>query len=239
MSIDFDAVSPDVEAYPVVITIARDFGAEGHEIGKMLSLELGIPFYDNELLVRASERAGSSVSDAAAYDEQVAAELFAFLPDRMDARSSADKLFAHVVEVVHELGCQSCIIEGRLADYILRDNPNRIAVLVTAPFDARVEIVRAKRGWDTKKAKKLVKKMQRGREAFYERYSKGKCGLHDNKDLVVNRARFGRQGCVDIIAAAYRTKVAAVEAAAAAADAAADAAAADAGPGSADQKIEG
>ena len=179
MSIDFDAVSPDVEAYPVVITIARDFGAEGHEIGKMLSLELGIPFYDNELLVRASERAGSSVSDAAAYDEQVAAELFAFLPDRMDAR---------------------------------------------------VEIVRAKRGWDAKKAKKLVKKMQRGREAFYERYSKGKCGLHDNKDLVVNRARFGRQGCVDIIAAAYRTKVAAVEAAAAAADA---------GPGSADQKIEG
>ena len=148
----------------------------------------------------------------------------------MDARSSADKLFAHVVEVVHELGCQSCIIEGRLADYILRDNPNRIAVLVTAPFDARVEIVRAKRGWDAKKAKKLVKKMQRGREAFYERYSKGKCGLHDNKDLVVNRARFGRQGCVDIIAAAYRTKVAAVEAAAAAADA---------GPGSADQKIEG
>ena len=229
MSIDSDAVSPDVEAYPVVITIARDFGAEGHEIGKMLSLELGIPFYDNELLVRASERAGSSVSDAAAYDEQVAAELFAFLPDRMDARSSADKLFAHVVEVVHELGCQSCIIEGRLADYILRDNPNRIAVLVTAPFDARVEIVRAKRGWDAKKAKKLVKKMQRGREAFYERYSKGKCGLHDNKDLVVNRARFGRQGCVDIIAAAYRTKVAAVEAAAAA----------DAGPGSADRKIEG
>ncbi len=213
MSIDTDSVSPDTETYPVVITIARDFGAEGHEIGKMLSLELGIPFYDNELLVRASERAGSSVSDAAAYDEQCAAELFAFLPDRMDARSNADKLFAHVVEVVQELGCKSCIIEGRLSDYILRENPNQIAVLVTAPLDARVEIVRRKRGWDEKKAKKLVKKMQRGRELFYERYSHGQCGLHDGKDLVVNRARFGRQGCVDIIAAAYRTKVAAVEAA--------------------------
>ena len=213
MSIDTDSVSPDTETYPVVITIARDFGAEGHEIGKMLSLELGIPFYDNELLVRASERAGSSVSDAAAYDEQCAAELFAFLPDRMDARSNADKLFAHVVEVVQELGCKSCIIEGRLSDYILRDNPNQIAVLVTAPLEARIEIVRRKRGWDEKSEKKLVKKMQRGRELFYERYSHGHNGLHDNKDLVVNRARFGRQGCVDIIAAAYRTKVAAVEAA--------------------------
>ncbi len=213
MSIDTDSVSPDTENYPVVITIARDFGAEGHEIGKMLSLELGIPFYDNELLVRASERAGSSVSDAAAYDEQCAAELFAFLPDRMDARSNADKLFAHVVEVVQELGCRSCIIEGRLSDYILRKNPNQIAVLVTAPLEARIEIVRRKRGWDEKKAKKLVKKMQHGRELFYDRYSHGNCGLHDNKDLVVNRARFGRQGCVDIIAAAYRTKLAAVEAA--------------------------
>lgn len=211
MSIDTDAVSVDTETYPVVITIARDFGAEGHEIGKMLSLELGIPFYDNEVLVRASDRAGSSIADAAAYDERCTAELFAFLPDRMDARTSADKLFAHVRGVIQDLATKPCIIEGRLSDYILRDNPNRIAVLVTAPFDARVEIVRRKRGYDEKQAKKLVKKMQKGRELFCERYSKGKNGLHDNKDLVVNRARFGRQGCVDIIAAAYRSKVAAVE----------------------------
>ena len=46
---------------PVVITIARDFGAEGHEIGRMLADELGIPLYDNELLVRASLRAGESL----------------------------------------------------------------------------------------------------------------------------------------------------------------------------------
>ena len=216
MSIDTDAVSADTESYPVVITITRDFGAEGHEIGKMLSLELGIPFYDNEVLVRASERSGSSVADAAAYDERVAAELFAFLPDRVDARSKGDKLFEHVVDVVHQLGGKSCIIEGRLSDYILRKNPNQIAVLVTAPLEARVEIVRRKRNMDEKQAKKLVKKMQKGRELFYKRYSKGNWEMHDHKDLVVNRARFGRQGCVDIIAAAYRSKVAAVEAAAAA-----------------------
>ena len=53
---------------PVVITIARDFGAEGHEIGRMLADELGIPLYDNELLVRASLRAGESLDKMAAYD---------------------------------------------------------------------------------------------------------------------------------------------------------------------------
>lgn len=205
-------LSPDTSTYPVVITIARDFGAEGHEIGKMLSTELGIPLYDNEILVRASMRAGVTTDQIAAYDESLAAEVAAFLPDRVDTRSVADKLFKQMEGVIRDLGStQSCIIEGRLSDYILRDNPNRISVLVTAPLEARVEIVRAKRGITEKKAKKLVKRMQRAREMFYKRYSAGKWTLHSEKDVVVNRARFGRQGCVDILASAYRTKVAAVE----------------------------
>lgn len=204
--------SPDVDVHPVVITIARDFGAEGHEIGKLMSQELGLPLYDNEILVRASMRAGVTTDQIAAYDESLAAEVAAFLPDRVDARSVADKLFKQMEGVIRDLGStESCIIEGRLSDYILRDNPNRISVLVTAPLDARVEIVRAKRGMTEKQAKKLVKRMQRAREMFYKRYSAGKWKLHSEKDLVVNRSRFGRQGCCDIIAAAYRTKLAAVE----------------------------
>lgn len=193
---------------PVVITIARDFGAEGHEIGKMLSCELGIPLYDNELLVRAALRAGESVDKMASYDERLAAESLAFLPDRVDARSLSDKLFQKMSQVILDLGeTESCIIEGRLSDYLLRNNPNMIAVLVTAPFDARVEIVRNKRGLNKKKGAKLVKQMQKTREAFYKRYSAGKWKMSDGKDLVVNRAKLGRQGCVDVIAAAYRHKV--------------------------------
>ena len=147
-------VSTDVSTFPVVITIARDFGAEGHEIGKMLSSELGILLYDNELLVRASLRAGVTTDQIAAYDESLAAEVSAFLPDRVDARSVADKLFKQMQGVIRDLGStESCIIEGRLSDYILRDNPNCINVLVTAPLDVRTEIVRAKRNITEKKAK--------------------------------------------------------------------------------------
>ncbi len=204
--------STDTSTFPVVIAIARDFGAEGHEIGKLLSTELGIPLYDNEVLVRASLRAGVTTDEIAAYDESLAAEISAFLPDRVDARSVADKLFKQMEGVIRDLGStESCIIEGRLSDYILRDNPNLISVLVTAPLEYRTEIVRSKRGLTEKKAKKLVKRMQRARELFYKRYSNGKWSLHEGKDVVVNRECFGRQGCCDIIAAAYRTKLAAVE----------------------------
>ena len=193
---------------PVVITIARDYGAEGHEIGKMLSVELCIPLYDNELLVRSATRSGEALDKVAEYDERMAAEFMAFLPDRADARTVSDKLFKSMAQVIVDLAAtRSCIIEGRLSDYLLRHNPNHIAVLVTAPFDERVEIVRAKRGLDRRAGAKLVREMQRGREAFYKRYSAGKWKMTDGKDLVVNRAKLGREGCVDVIAAAYRAKL--------------------------------
>ena len=193
---------------PVVITIARDYGAEGHEIGKMLSVELGIPLYDNELLVRSATRSGEALDKVAEYDERMAAEFMAFLPDRADARTVSDKLYKSMAQVIVDLAAtRSCIIEGRLSDYLLRHNPNHIAVLVTAPFDERVEIVRAKRGLDRRAGAKLVREMQRGREAFYKRYSAGTWKMTDGKDLVVNRAKLGREGCVDVIAAAYRAKL--------------------------------
>ena len=84
-------------------------------------------------------------------------------------------------------------------------------MLVTAPLDDRIAIVSEKRGISRKKGAKLVKKMQRAREQFYKRYSAGKWKMTDGKDLVVNRAKLGRQGCVDVIAAAYRHKIAELE----------------------------
>ncbi len=204
-------VSPQEAAragQPVVITIARDFGAEGHEVGKMLSVELGIPLYDNALLTQASARIGESLDLTASYDEQLAVENIAFLPDRIDARSLADKLFENMSQLILDLGSsENCIIEGRLSDYLLRHNPNHIAVLVTAPLEARIEIVRSKRGLSRRAGAKLVKEQQRAREQFYRHYSAGKWRMNMGKDIVVNRAKLGRQGCVDTIAAAYRAKL--------------------------------
>ena len=79
---------------PVVITIARDFGAEGHEIGRILADELGIPLYDNELLVRASLRAGESLDKMAAYDGVWLWRTWRFCPTatmRVRTRTSCSK----------------------------------------------------------------------------------------------------------------------------------------------------
>lgn len=192
---------------PIVISIARDYGAEGHEVGKLLSVMLGIPLYDNELLVRSAQRTGIDVDQLAAVDERPQRGPLAFLPDSMDQRSDADRAFQAIRQVILDLGStRPCIIEGRLSDYILRRNPNLISVLVTAPLDVRVEIVRAKHGMTTHDASAYVRRRQHERERFYTRYSNGKWDMYTDKDLVVDRSVFGREGAAQIIAAAYRLK---------------------------------
>lgn len=192
---------------PVVIAITRDYGADGHEIGIQLSRRLGIPLYDNELLERAAHRLGVSVDQFAMYDEKVAAQMTAFLPDCYDVRTPADKLFDAMRGVIQDLGyTQSCIIEGRLADYILRGNRNLISVLVTAPLKDRVARVQDKLGLDEEKSKKIVKKMQKNREHFYKHYSTSQYKINMSKDLVINRGKFSRETCCEIIACAYEVK---------------------------------
>ena len=192
---------------PVIITIARDFGAEGHAIGRKLSERLSIPLYDNELLQRNSLLSGEPVDTVAEYDERMASEMLAFLPDATDNRTASDKLFQNMSQVIAQLGeRETCIIEGRLSDYLLRDNPNMISVLITAPFDFRVEIVRNKRGLSVSQGRKLVRQRQHERELFYKRYSRNKWRMDSCKDLVLNRAKLGIEGCVDILEAAYKTK---------------------------------
>lgn len=200
-------ISTQNKDLPVVLTIARDFGAEGHAIGRKLSERLGIPLYDNELLQRSALLAGEPLDQVAAYDERLSSETLAFLPDATDNRTASDKLFQNMAQVIQQLGeRENCIIEGRLSDYILRDNPNMISVLITAPFDFRVEIVRNKRGLSTFKGRKLVKQRQRERELFYKRYSKGKWKMDSAKDVVLNRQKLGIEGAVDILEAIYKTK---------------------------------
>ena len=193
---------------PVVISIARQYGTDAHEIGIALQERLGIPLYDNELLIRAAKRSDTVVEKVAPYDEVVAAEMMAFLPDRFDSRTMADKLFENLRQVILDVGTtESCIIIGRLSDYILRDNPNLISVYVTAPLEERVEIVMKRRGISERQALKRIKRMQRNRELFYKRYSAGKTKLRGDKDLTINRALFGVEGCCEIIAQAYEIKM--------------------------------
>lgn len=192
----------------LIITIGREFGAEGHEIGKELAARIGFTLYDKDMLALAAEKSGIDVKVLAPADESYYGHaLSPYLTIGRLSSSMGDKLFELQQDIIHNLAAKgSCIIIGRLADYILKDHPNCIKAFIYAPFEKRVEIIKDKHAISEAEAKKLVKKMDAARREYYTYYSNGKWDRKEGKDILLNRATFGIEGCVNILEAMARTK---------------------------------
>lgn len=190
----------------LIITIGREFGAEGHEIGKELARRLDFTLYDKDMLALAAQKSGIDINDLAPADETFYGHMLSpYLTIGKLNKTIGDKLFSLQTDIIHDLAAKgSCIIVGRLADYILKDDPNCIKAFIYAPFDKRVEIIQTKHGIDEAAAKKLVKKMDAARKSYYTYYSDGKWNRKEGKDILLNRAKFGVEGCVDILEAAVK-----------------------------------
>ena len=121
----------------LIITIGREFGAEGHEIGNELAERIGFGLYDKDMLALAAEKSGIDVKVLAPADESYYGHaLSPYLTIGRLSPSMGDKLFQLQTEIIRDLAAKgSCIIIGRLADFILRDNPNCIKVFIYAPFE--------------------------------------------------------------------------------------------------------
>ena len=120
-----------------IITICRSFGAEGHEIGKELSQRLNIPLYDKDLLDMAAQKSNLELNHAATLDEQISRKIIShyFL---MSQDIESDRLFREETNLILQLAEKgSCIIVGRMADYILRERTDCLKVFITAPYATR------------------------------------------------------------------------------------------------------
>lgn len=183
----------------VVITICREYGSDGHEIGKELSERLGIPLYDKDLLEMAARKSRMDLDKAAALDEQISQRItsnYWFMSQDI----LSDRLFREEKHLIEQLAEQkSCIIVGRLADYILRERTDCLKVFIRADFDSRAETIRAKYGITKEEAARIVRKGDAARNGFYQYYTNGKWEHGTQKDITLNRTKFGIQGCVDIL----------------------------------------
>lgn len=193
----------------LIITIGREFGAEGHEIGKALAARLGFAFYDKDLLGLAAKESGVDESALADHDEAVWGHFLSpYLTIRSLGPDKVDQLFQKQEEITYNLAAKgSCIFVGRLADYILRDEPNCIKAFIYAPMKFRVENIMKKHGITEAQAKKLVKRMDMARQSYHDYYSDKKWNRKEGKDILLNRAAFGVEGCVQILEAMARSRM--------------------------------
>ena len=191
-----------------VITIARGYGSGGKTIGKMLSQELGIHYYDRELLRFASEESGINERLFGMADEKVKGGFFKKkgeyreepLPPESEEFVSDDNLFNYQAKIIRQLADrESCVIVGRCADFVLRDYSYVTRVFIFASRENCIQNVVEMYGKTPKEAERIIEKTDRVRSAYYKYYTGQAWDNARNYDLCLDSGGLGYQKCVDII----------------------------------------
>lgn len=187
----------------MIITISRTFGSGGHDIGEKLAKEMGIPFYDKNLLKIMSDKTGISEEGLENADEKLLHRFtdsyaIAFGQD-YETNIYLYKVQKRIIQELAEKG--SCVIVGRLADWILRENPDLLRIFVMAPEEFRVNRVMEQENITEKQAEKLIRQVDKLRRNYYSFFTDGKWDSMENKDIVINSALRGIDGTVNVLKA--------------------------------------
>ena len=194
----------------IIYTIGRQFGSGGREVGKALATKLGIPYYDKELLTLAAKDSGLSEALFHNADEKPTSSLlYSLVMGNYPMASGSlgfnemplnDQLFLIQSKTVKKVADQgSCVIIGRCADYILRDDADVLSVFIHAPLEERVKRAVEKYNVEADKAEEVCLKNDKSRANFYNYYSDQKWGMCRTYDLALDSAVLGIDGCVDEI----------------------------------------
>ena len=194
--------------HKLIITIDREYGSGGHEVGKRLAEQLGIKFYDEELIERAASGTGYVEEYVKENDEKAPDFSIASLISSVDTFQSLP--YARIQEeqfsIIRDIAAQeSCVIVGRAADYILEDEEH-VSIFIFAPLEERLrrklelEVVNEKEHpLDEAEMTRKIKQKDKQRRRYYEFYTDNKWGERDVYDLLINTSRTGIDGAVDII----------------------------------------
>ena len=204
----------------IILTIGRQFGSGGREIGQRLAKELGIGYYDKELITvaakesglcedvfkKADERASSGM--AYAFTMGYSSFLGGMFPPYNDILSN-DGLFKIQSDAIRKLaGRESCVLVGRCADYILRDDPACVSLFIHDTPERRVQKIVARQQVTVEQARELMEKTDKSRAAYYNYYTNKTWGMAASYDLSINVSVLGTDETVEFIKRFARRKTA-------------------------------
>lgn len=198
-----------------VITIARQFGSGGHEVGRRVAALLDIPVYDKELIMLAAEKSGYHPDVLSKADEKAAGSLLYTLAigsSRFGGFSGNydipinDKLFIVQNEIIQEVAAkEQCVIVGRCGDYALRNFENKLSFFIYSDEAMRVGRIVESRGISESEAKSLIAKEDKKRAGYYNFYTGQKWGSMERYSASFNTAVLGIEGTAELIASIVRS----------------------------------
>lgn len=194
----------------VLVTIGRQYGSGGHEIGERMARILDIPFYDRDLIELASEKSGIERGILAIHDERTtqAAILKMKGGNRgMGGEPVGDVLFEAQAEIIREAAERgSCILIGRCANYVLREWPELFSIYVTAPLEQRVLRIMERNRMSQEDARTAVEKVDRQRQMYYEHHTGRPWGGEKDYDLTIDSSVLGVEKTAQKLADMIRRK---------------------------------
>lgn len=193
-----------------IITIEREYGSGGSIIGKQVAERLGIPFYNHEILDMASERLGVPVTKLEGAEESSPKSfLYALLMNSNPARTMednvpvSDKLYVTETQIIKELSEQgSCVIVGRCANWILRDNPYRFSTFIYAKKDFRLKYAQQTYNVPAKDIDSILSRIDSRREKFYNINTGGNWHDKGNYAMCLNSGVLGIENTAKSIVSA-------------------------------------
>jgi uncharacterized membrane protein YczE len=190
----------------IIITIGREFGSGGYEIGKLLAEKLGITFYDSQLNTMASAQSGIPLSNVEELEHHLEREIVYDFKNAAYAMTSGslspdERLFVAQTTVIRQIaaGDESCVIIGRCADYVLYDDPNCFRLYIHARPDARCERVMRQFNLTEAQAKVQMANTDKARAQHYKRFTGRDYGKQEYYHLGVDSGMLGTEGSVDVI----------------------------------------
>ena len=185
----------------IILTIGRQFGSGGREIGQKLSEALGIAYYDKELLSAAAKESGLCEEVFARADERASSGMsYAFsmgfsymgiLSPYNDILSN-DELFRIQSDAIRNIAeKESCILVGRCADYILRDNPACISFFIHNTMENRIQRLVEGLNITVEEAKEKISKIDKSRAAYYNYYTNKVWGMSSSYNFSIDASVLG------------------------------------------------
>lgn len=182
----------------IVITISREYGSGGRYIGKLVSQKLGLKLYDKEIITKLSETTGLSTEYIKAHEQKTN------ILDNLNNGyyynlNNNDELFIKESNLIKELAQESCVIIGRCADYILKDQKNVTKIFIYS--DMKNKIKRATKYYklNKKTAEKEINKINKLRSNHYKHYTGETWNNPENYDLCINSDTLGVEDTAELI----------------------------------------
>lgn len=197
----------------VVITIGREYGSGGRQIGKLIAQKLDIPFYDKELLNRAEEESGLDAEVFNTMDEKRCTNLIYSVLRRLENRGHGkggaqnsdfitmnDRLFLIQKQVLRTIASEgSCVIMGRCSNIALEKDEAAIHFFVKAKEEYKIALLKKIYDLDRKAALKLMRDTDKDREGYYTHYSGRKWGQAGDFDFVMDTSVLGYEATAEIM----------------------------------------